>query len=50
MSLQEIPDSSGLLCVTLGHLEITEARYKIAKLPLCGPNLLFSSPITSIVF
>ncbi|XP_065110330.1 uncharacterized protein palb2 [Paramisgurnus dabryanus] len=26
MSLQAIPDSSGLVCVTLGHLEITEAR------------------------
>ncbi|KAK9980612.1 hypothetical protein ABG768_000205 [Culter alburnus] len=26
MSLQMIPDSSGLLCVTLGHLEITETR------------------------
>uniref|UniRef100_A0A8C1YFG6 Partner and localiser of BRCA2 WD40 domain-containing protein n=2 Tax=Cyprinus carpio TaxID=7962 RepID=A0A8C1YFG6_CYPCA len=26
MSLQRIPDSLGLLCVTLGHLEITEAR------------------------
>ncbi|KTG37428.1 hypothetical protein cypCar_00005275 [Cyprinus carpio] len=26
MSLQDIPDSPGLLCVTLGHLEITEAR------------------------
>ncbi|XP_056119522.1 uncharacterized protein palb2 [Rhinichthys klamathensis goyatoka] len=33
MSLQEIPDSSGLLCVTLGHLEITEARV------LCCPSL-----------
>ncbi|TRY64493.1 hypothetical protein DNTS_017161 [Danionella cerebrum] len=31
MSLQAIPDSSCLLCVTLGHLEISEAR-------------LFSSP------
>ncbi|XDV14594.1 hypothetical protein PO909_014825 [Leuciscus waleckii] len=33
MSLQEIPDSSGLLCVTLGHLEITEARV------LCCPSM-----------
>ncbi|XP_073698893.1 partner and localizer of BRCA2 [Garra rufa] len=33
MSLQAIPDSSGLLCVTLGHLEITEARI------LCCPNM-----------
>ncbi|XP_026060389.1 partner and localizer of BRCA2 [Carassius auratus] len=32
MSLQGIPDSSGLLCVTLGHLEITEARI------LCCPS------------
>ncbi|KAF4119030.1 partner and localizer of BRCA2 [Onychostoma macrolepis] len=33
MSLQGIPDSSGLLCVTLGHLEITEARM------LCCPSM-----------
>ncbi|KAK7166681.1 hypothetical protein R3I93_006442 [Phoxinus phoxinus] len=33
ISLQEIPDSSGLLCVTLGHLEITEARV------LCCPSM-----------
>ncbi|XP_056619448.1 partner and localizer of BRCA2 [Triplophysa dalaica] len=33
MSLQAIPDSSGLLCVTLGDLEITEARV------LCCPSM-----------
>ncbi|XP_043097540.1 partner and localizer of BRCA2 [Puntigrus tetrazona] len=33
MSLHGIPDSSGLLCVTLGHLEITEARI------LCCPSM-----------
>ncbi|XP_016105077.1 partner and localizer of BRCA2 isoform X2 [Sinocyclocheilus grahami] len=33
MSLQGIPDSSGLLCVSLGHLEITEARM------LCCPSM-----------
>ncbi|XP_051983239.1 partner and localizer of BRCA2 [Xyrauchen texanus] len=33
MSLQAIPDSLGLLCVTLGHLEITEARV------LCCPSM-----------
>ncbi|XP_056318571.1 partner and localizer of BRCA2 [Danio aesculapii] len=32
MSLQAIADSSGLLCVTLGHLEIAEARV------LCCPG------------
>ncbi|XP_051751108.1 partner and localizer of BRCA2 isoform X3 [Ctenopharyngodon idella] len=33
MSLQVIPDSLGLLCVTLGHLEITETRV------LCCPSM-----------
>ncbi|KAG1961219.1 partner and localizer of BRCA2 [Pimephales promelas] len=43
MSLQEIPDSSGLLCVTLGHLEITEARV------LCCPSMdgTFSQNVVS---
>ncbi|KAK2908577.1 hypothetical protein Q8A67_004414 [Cirrhinus molitorella] len=41
MSLQAIPDSSGLLCVTLGHLEITEARM------LCCPSI--DGPFSQIV-